>query len=54
MRAGTLSFAAGETSKTFTVLVTNHDYDVGDVTVNLTLSGATGEGAIELETEVGP
>ena len=40
--AGTLSFAAGETSKTFAVLITDNVYVDGNRTVNLTLSNATG------------
>ncbi|MCU1268377.1 MAG: uncharacterized protein JWM21_4695 [Acidobacteria bacterium] len=39
---GTLTFAPGVTSKTFTVLVTDNAYVDGDRTVNLTLSAAKG------------
>jgi len=40
--AGTLSFAAGETSKSFTVLLINNSYVDGDRNVNITLSNPAG------------
>ncbi len=39
---GSVSFAPGETSRTFLVLLTDDFYDEGDETVNLMLSNATG------------
>src|SRR5581483_592339 len=39
---GAVSFAAGETSKTFPVLVIDNAFVDGTRTINLTLSGATG------------
>lgn len=43
---GTLSFAAGETTKTFTVAVTNNSAVEGNRTFSVNLSGATGGASI--------
>jgi hypothetical protein len=40
--SGTLSFAAGETSKTLSVLITDNGYVDGDRTIGITLSNAKG------------
>ncbi len=47
---GTLRFAAGETQKTFNVLITENAIAEFDETVNLTLSNATGAGFGALTT----
>jgi cytochrome c peroxidase len=48
--SGTLSFAAGESSKTFTVLITDDAYVEGNETINLNLAGATGGSALGLNS----
>jgi len=42
---GTLSFAAGETSKTFRILIVNDTFDENDEVLDLMLSNPTGAGA---------
>ncbi|PYS56663.1 MAG: hypothetical protein DMF74_28030, partial [Acidobacteria bacterium] len=42
LASGTLSFSAGETGKTFDVLITRDAYTEGNETVNLSLSNPTG------------
>ena len=44
--SGTLTFASGQTSNTFTVAVNDNSVYGGDKTVNLTLSNATGGAAL--------
>lgn len=50
--SGALSFAAGETSKTFSVPVTNDSAPESDETVNLAISSPTGGAALSSPTAV--
>ncbi len=49
---GTLSFAAGETTKTFTVAVTNNSAVEGNRTFSVNLSGATGGATLGVSSAV--
>jgi CSLREA domain-containing protein len=44
--SGTLSFASGDTSKTFSIPITNDSFNEPNETVNLTLSNVTGNAAL--------
>ena len=50
LATGTLKFAAGEASKSFSILLTDDAYFQGDKTVNLVLSNPTGAGLGSLNT----
>lgn len=50
LTSGRLSFAGGESSKTFTILVNEDAYVEGDELVNLNLSNATGGAALGLSS----